>query len=128
MTRLIRPIGGGSSLVVDERGFSLAEMLMSLVVTLVVTGAAVSALLDTSRTARTGVALTDLNQNLRVSMNILIRDLLQTGRGIPTGGIPIPTGGTTLPIGRPGPVTRTSGSTKPGARCRRSLPARVWDR
>jgi hypothetical protein len=42
-----------------------------------------------------------MNQNLRSGMNLMLRDLLQTGQGIPTGGIPIPNGAGTTPLNRP---------------------------
>jgi hypothetical protein len=45
----------------------------------------------------------DVNQNLRVAVNIIARDLATTGGGIPLGGIPLPGGGGATPINRPGP-------------------------
>jgi hypothetical protein len=69
-----------------------------------VSGAALSAIVHAQRNALGANALTDLNQNLRVSMNIVVRDLIQTGFDIPVGGIAIPTGGLTLQVYRPGPT------------------------
>ena len=40
----------------------------------------------------TATNLADASQNLRSGMNFLVRDLVQAGRQIPTGGIPIPSG------------------------------------
>jgi prepilin-type N-terminal cleavage/methylation domain-containing protein len=87
----------------DSRGFTLAELLVALALTLIVTGAALTALMDTFRASEASTLTSDVNQNLRVSMNVLIRDLLEAGQGIPTGGIPFPTGGST-PVVRPGPA------------------------
>ena len=46
----------------------------------------------------------DSNQNLRAATNLMIRDLMQAGRGIPTGGVPIPSGAGTTLLNRPGPI------------------------
>ena len=86
-----------------EHGFTLPELLVAMVITLIVTGAAFTALQDATRASEAGAVMTDVNQNLRVGMNLVIRDLLQTGEGIPTGGIPIPSGAGAQPGGRPGP-------------------------
>jgi hypothetical protein len=50
-----------------------------------------------------GTQLADSNQNLRAGTNMMVRDLLQTGRLIPVGGIPIPSGPAAAPIHRPSP-------------------------
>jgi len=87
----------------DERGMTLVEVLIAMTVTLVMTGAALSALVHASRAATTTTSLTEINQNLRIAMNIVIRDLIQAGRDIPVGGVPYPTG-TPQPVVRPGPI------------------------
>lgn len=86
-----------------ERGFTLPELLVAMVITMIITGAALTALQDANRASEAGAVMTDVNQNLRVAMNLVIRDLLQTGEGIPTGGIPVPTGEGIEAIVRPGP-------------------------
>lgn len=91
----------------DQRGFTLPEVLVALVLTLIMTSAAMTTMLQTSRTARGATALTDINQNLRVSMNVVIRDLLQAGYQIPVGGIPFPTGTGAGMVYRPGPPGST---------------------
>jgi prepilin-type N-terminal cleavage/methylation domain-containing protein len=88
----------------SERGFTLPELLVAMVLTLTVLAAAGTALQDASRASEAGATMTDVNQNLRIGMNVLIKDLLQTGEGIPTGGIPIPSGAGAEPVARPGPV------------------------
>ncbi|MGE3188362.1 MAG: PilW family protein [Vicinamibacterales bacterium] len=87
----------------SQRGFTLPELLVAMTLTLIVTGAALTALQDANRASEAGAVMTDVNQNLRVAMNIVIRDLLQTGQGIPTGGIPIPTGEGSAAVVRPSP-------------------------
>ena len=85
-----------------EHGFTLPELLIAMTLTLVVTSAALTALQDAARSSEAGAVMTDVNQNLRVAMNMVIRDLLQVGEGTRTG-ISIPSGTGTLPIVRPGP-------------------------
>lgn len=86
-----------------ERGFSLPELLVAVSLTLIVTGAAFVALQEAGRSSESASVIADVNQNLRVAMNMLIRDLLQTGEGTRTG-ISIPSGDGVLPIVRPGPA------------------------
>lgn len=88
----------------SERGFTLPELLIALVITVLVSGAALSAIVHAQRNALGANALTDLNQNLRVSINLVVRDLLQTGFDIPVGGIAFPTGALTDDVYRPGPT------------------------
>ena len=86
-----------------QSGFSLIEMLVAMGITLVLVMATLSVFDSATRANEAGTQLANMNQNLRVGMNLMARDLLQTGQGIPTGGIPIPNGvGTTL-INRPNP-------------------------
>lgn len=87
-----------------ERGFTLPEVLVALVLTLIMTSAALTTMLQTNRAALGATSLTDINQNLRVSMNIVIRDLLQAGGDMPLGGIGFPTGAGTQQVQRPGPI------------------------
>lgn len=56
---------------------------------------------DTSR------LMADANHSLQAAMSIMVRDFIQTGQGIPRGGIAIPTGGGALPILRPAPANLT---------------------
>ncbi len=90
----------------SERGFSLPELLIATAITLTVLGGAFTVLQDATRTTRLATATTDVNQNVRVAMNVLIRDLLQAGEGdfgLRTG-ISIPHGGGADPIVRPSPA------------------------
>lgn len=90
-----------SHVAADQRGLTLPELMVAMFLTLVVSATALSALQDATRTTQAVTAMSDVNQNLRVALNVMIRDLLTTGERIPTGGIAFPTGGT--PVVRPGP-------------------------
>jgi len=85
----------------DQRGFSFPELLVAMALTVVVSALTFQALQGANRATEAVMAMSDVNQNLRVAMNVLIRDLMSTGEGIPTGGISFPTGGTE--VRRPGP-------------------------
>ena len=87
----------------DEAGFTLMELLTSMTVTLIVVGLTLSAFTEAQRANSLAGLVLDTNQNLRAGLNFMVRDLVQTGTGIPTGGIPVPSGAGATPINRPGP-------------------------
>jgi hypothetical protein len=87
----------------SESGFTLVELMIASVITMVVMGVAFTTFKDALALNETVVNMTEASQNLRAGTNLLIRDLLQAGRNIPTGGISIPSGAGATPIQRPGP-------------------------
>ncbi len=86
-----------------EAGFSLLEVMVTAVVTLTVLSGAFQAFDDARRAADATAMIADGNQNLRAAIAQITRDALQTGREIPTGGIPVPFGTNAVAIRRPGP-------------------------
>jgi len=84
-----------------ETGVTLVELLVAITITLVVMATTLGAFTDALRANESVVQLADMTDNLRAGMNLMVGDFIQTGAGIPTGGIPIPAGG--LPINRPSP-------------------------
>ena len=86
-----------------ESGFSMLEVLVAMTITLVALGVAFSAFEGVSGAREAATLLTDNNQSLRTSLNLMTRDLLSTGRDVLVGGIPIPSGNVT-PLVRPGPT------------------------
>ena len=84
-------------------GFTLSELLISTAIMLLVLAGAVTTFKSAVSANQTGQQIADANQNLRAGTNLLIRDLLEAGRGIPTGGIPIPSGANSQVISRPSP-------------------------
>jgi hypothetical protein len=87
----------------NDAGFSLAEALVSLALSLVVVSGAVGTLNSSIRVADTSRGVSETNQTLQVAMSLVVRDLIQTGQGIPTGGVPLPSGAGALAVVRPGP-------------------------
>jgi hypothetical protein len=86
-----------------EAGFTLSEALIAVAVTLVVVTTAVNTFTQSVSVADTSRSVSETNQTLQVGMSLMVRDLVQTGQGIPLGGIPLPSGsGSTLPALSPG--------------------------
>jgi hypothetical protein len=86
----------------SEAGFTLAELLVATAISLVVIGTAMMTFKDAVAMTGTASYMADTSLNLRAGINLIIRDLEATGRGIPTGGIPIPSGGN-VSVMRPSP-------------------------
>jgi prepilin-type N-terminal cleavage/methylation domain-containing protein len=87
-----------------EHGFTLIELLISVAVTTLVLGATFAAMNDAMRTSDGAIMLTNMNYGLRTSMDIVVRDLLQVGQGLPSGRvIHLPSGNGSSPIRLPGP-------------------------
>ena len=87
----------------SDRGFALSEFLIASVITLAVIGIAIRTFDDALKINDATLKLTDAGQNMRSGVNLLVRDLLQAGRDIPTGGIPIPSGAGATLVQRPSP-------------------------
>ncbi len=98
-----------------QTGFSLIELLVAMAITLVIVAATLGAFSDALRANEAVILQADMDQNLRAGTNLMVRDMIQAGAGIPTGGIPIPNGNGATAVIRPGPggltFTRTPGAT-----------------
>ena len=86
----------------SERGFTLVELMIASMITLMVMGVAFSTFQNALQLNESVVQLADSNQNLRAGTNLLVRDLMQAGRAIPIGGIALPSGDADV-IHRPSP-------------------------
>lgn len=85
-------------------GFSLVELLITMAITIVIMGGTMTALRDASRATESAQLLTGLNTGLRVAMDVVVRDVLQVGQGLPTGRmVSIPSGAGRTVIRLPGP-------------------------
>lgn len=67
----------------DERGFSLVELTVALVVTLIVTGAIYGLLAGGQSAFRREPELADRQQNIRVAMDLIMKDISNAGSGLP---------------------------------------------
>jgi prepilin-type N-terminal cleavage/methylation domain-containing protein len=87
-----------------ERGYSLIELLITMAITTVIMGATMTALGDAMKATESATLLTNLNGGLRTAMDLVVRDLLQVGQGLPAGRVVfIPSGPNATPIKIPGP-------------------------
>lgn len=97
----------------DHRGFTLIEFMIASVLTMTVL-AATFTLMNNLFVANTSVQeILSTQQNLRVAMNAISRDITMTGTGLPDSGIPIPNGNNSAYFARPG-VGLTCGVTTAG--------------
>jgi type II secretory pathway pseudopilin PulG len=87
----------------SESGFSLIELMVASMITLAVIGVALTTFSNAMVLNETTTQIADSNQNLRAGTNLMVRDLLQAGRNIPTGGISIPSGTGAILVQRPSP-------------------------
>ena len=67
-----------------QSGFSLIELMVALTVTLVVSGAIYGLLSGGQSAFRREPELTDRQQNARVALNLIMRDIANAGSGMPT--------------------------------------------
>jgi prepilin-type N-terminal cleavage/methylation domain-containing protein len=87
-----------------ERGFTLVELLVSTAITTLILGTTIAAMMNAVRANDTAVLVTSMNNNLRTAMDLVNRDLLQVGQGLPsTHVIEIPNAGGSTAVRRPGP-------------------------
>src|ERR1700674_2225307 len=73
-----------------KSGFTMVELLVAIAITMVALAAAVLAFRDSTRANANVTQNADMSDNLRAGLNLIVQDLIQTGTGIPTGGISIP--------------------------------------
>ncbi len=88
----------------SDAGFTLAETLIAMMLTLVVMGAAIDTFTRSTLLVGTSRVISETNHGLQAGMSLMVRDFIQTGQGIPLGGIPVPSGLGALQIRRPGPT------------------------
>jgi type II secretory pathway pseudopilin PulG len=87
-----------------EAGFTLVELLVSLTLTLIIVGAAITASINGRRANETATQLLEMNASLRAATDMIVRDLIQVGQGLPAGKvIEKPTGAGATAVRRPGP-------------------------
>jgi prepilin-type N-terminal cleavage/methylation domain-containing protein len=71
----------------DARGFSLIEMLASVVIMLVITGAIFTLVDPSTGTSRTQAEVADQQQRMRVAADTVTKDLIMAGAGTYSGAI-----------------------------------------
>lgn len=97
-----------------DAGFSLIEVLLSTALLTIIIGVTLQALTSAIHANEAVTLLADTQENLRASLNYMTKDIIQSGEGIPQGGITIPNSAGAfptsslnrpLPPGAPPPAT-----------------------
>ena len=73
-----------------QLGFTIIEFTIAMAVTIVALAATMLAFRDATQANQNVTQREDIADNMRAGLNLLEQDLIQTGTGIPTGGISIP--------------------------------------
>jgi type II secretory pathway pseudopilin PulG len=71
-------------------GFTLVEIMIAMGVSMVALAAAFLMFRDSTKANNNVTQSSDMSDNIRAGLNLVVQDLIQTGTGIPTGGISIP--------------------------------------
>lgn len=88
----------------SEAGYSLGEMLISMGIMTTVMGATATVMQQASRASEAAVLVSGLNNSLRTGMDLMIRDMLQVGSGLPPGHVVlVPSGTNSALMNVPGP-------------------------
>jgi prepilin-type N-terminal cleavage/methylation domain-containing protein len=87
-----------------DAGFTLVELMVAMGIVLVIMGGTLKVLNDGYRAAESATGMLSLNNNMRIGVDLLVRDLIQVGQGLPPGRtIQVPSGVGALSIQRPHP-------------------------
>jgi prepilin-type N-terminal cleavage/methylation domain-containing protein len=87
-----------------EAGFSLPELLIAMLIVLVVMAATMTSVGNAYRSVENARGIIDVNNNLRIGADLMVRDFIQVGQGLPTGRVvQVPNGNGALRLQRPHP-------------------------
>jgi type IV pilus assembly protein PilW len=73
-----------------ELGFTMIELLISLVVTIVIVGAGILVFTNSAQSSTRSLKYSEIQTEARAALSQITRDLSQAGTGVPLNGIPIP--------------------------------------
>src|SRR6185295_4143140 len=91
----------------DSGGFSLIEVLVSMAILTVVIGGALAGMSNMMTANEMVLQTATMNNSLRTGMDLMIRDLLQVGSGLPTGHYVLIPSGDGKQVNLPGPPGTT---------------------
>jgi len=81
-----------------DAGFSLIEVLLATALLMTIVGVTMQALSSAINANQAVTLMADTQENLRASLNYMTKDIIQSGEGIPQGGITIPNSGGAAPL------------------------------
>lgn len=88
----------------SESGYSMLELLISMTLLTVIMGATLGGLSDIMKGNETVMMISSTNNTLRGGMDLMVRDLLQVGSGLPASHtVSIPSGPGATAVRLPGP-------------------------
>ena len=73
----------------NQSGFTLVEMMITMGLTLIIMGSTMAAMNNAIRASEVASLTTGMNQGLRTAMDIMVRDMLKVGQGLPSGPLMI---------------------------------------
>jgi prepilin-type N-terminal cleavage/methylation domain-containing protein len=76
----------------SERGFTLMELMVAMVVGLIVMGAMTSLFKTGMDSAMLVTQRAETQQNMRAAIDLMVKDISMAGAGLPAGGIQLPAG------------------------------------
>ncbi len=92
-------------------GFSLIELLIAMALTTVIMGATLAGLSDVMKGNDLVLAVAQMNNSLRTGADLMVRDFLQAGSGLPSSKtVMIPNGTGSVQVRLPGPPQPTPAS------------------
>ena len=92
----------------ETAGYTLVELLVSMGIMSLVMAATMTTVSNAVKANDTVLQMSGMNNSLRVAMDIITRDLLQVGSGLPKSHlISVPNGGPATPFRIPGPPGST---------------------
>lgn len=74
----------------SENGFTLMELMVAMLVSLLVVGAGVRLFQQSIQTSNLTMQRSEVQTEVRAAINQIMSDLSQAGTGVPLGGVPIP--------------------------------------
>jgi prepilin-type N-terminal cleavage/methylation domain-containing protein len=98
----MRPIT--SQRLASAAGYSLLELVVTMAIFGVIMGATMTGLSDVIKGNETVLQMANMNNAIRTGMDLMVRDFLQVGSGLPSShAISIPNGAGAQPVKIPGP-------------------------
>ena len=97
--------------VADQAGFSLIELLVAMALTVMIMSATLAGLSDIMKSNQLVLDTAQMNNHLRTGADLMIRDFLQAGSGLPSSKtVMIPFGTGSSQVRLPGPLQPTPSS------------------
>ncbi len=88
----------------SESGYSLAELMIATGLLSLIMGATLAGLASATQSYSTVMNMTSMNSSIRTGLDLMVRDMLQVGSGLPPShSIEIPNGDGATPVRLPGP-------------------------